>query len=96
MEMEKMEEEGLHKLSTNLFLPIIAVVAVLVVSNCLTGKGGNTKSDEFLEKFQTAFDLPPLIFGKSYCNFFVMDMVVYMQGGMMARWYEMHACDLQR
>ena len=70
MEMEKMEEGGLHKFSTNLFLPIIAVVAVLVVSNCLTGKGGNTKSDEFLEKFQTAFDLPPLIFGKSYCNFF--------------------------
>ena len=33
------------------------------------GKGGATKSDEFSEKFQTAFD-PPLIFGKLYCNFF--------------------------
>ena len=85
MEMEKMEEEGLHKLSTNLFLPIIAVVAVLVVSNCLTGKGGNTKSDEFLEKFQTAFDPPHLIFGKLCCKFFIMDMVAYMQGGMRAR-----------
>ena len=96
MEMEKMEEEGLHKLSTNLFLPIIAVVAVLVVSNCLTGKGGNTKSDDFWKKSKLPSTSPPLIFGKSYCNFFVMDMVVYMQGGMMARWYEMHACDLQR
>ena len=32
------------------------------------GKDPATKSDEFLEKFQTAFD-PPLIFGKLYCNF---------------------------
>ena len=30
----------------------------------------NSKTDEFLEKFQTAFDPPPLIFGKSYFNFF--------------------------
>ena len=28
-----------------------------------------SKTDEFSEKFQTAFD-PPLILGKSYCNFF--------------------------
>ena len=28
-----------------------------------------SKTDEFSEKFQTAFD-PPLIFGKSYCKFF--------------------------
>ena len=27
-----------------------------------------SKSDEFSEKFQTAFD-PPLIFGKLYCGF---------------------------
>ena len=27
-----------------------------------------TKTDEFSEKFQTAFD-PPLIFGKLYCGF---------------------------
>ena len=32
------------------------------------GTGGPTKTDEFSEKFQTAYD-PPLIFGKSYCGF---------------------------
>ena len=45
------------------------------------GKGPATKSDEFLEKFQTAFDHSPLIFGKLCCNFFIMDMDAYMQGG---------------
>ena len=35
----------------------------------------------FFEKFQTAFDPRPLIFGKLYCNFFAMDMVAFMQGG---------------
>ena len=34
------------------------------------GKDPATKSDEFLEKFQTPFSPPPpLIFGKLYCNF---------------------------
>ena len=34
------------------------------------GTGEATKTDEFSEKFQTAFDpLPPLIFGKLDCNF---------------------------
>ena len=33
------------------------------------GKGTATKSDESLEKFQTAFDPNPLIFGKLHCNF---------------------------
>ena len=28
-----------------------------------------TKTDEFSEKFQTVFNPPPLIFGKSYCGF---------------------------
>ena len=32
------------------------------------GKDGVSKTDEFSEKFQTAFD-PPLIFGKSCCAF---------------------------
>ena len=32
------------------------------------GTGQVNKSDEFLEKFQTALD-PPLIFRKSYCGF---------------------------
>ena len=53
--------------------------------SCLV-KGGCAKSDEFLEKFQTAF-APPLIFGNFYCIFFYnrLDMVAYMQGGMRAR-----------
>ena len=38
------------------------------------GKGGATKSGDFLEKYQTAFD-PPLIFGKLCCNFFIVYMV---------------------
>ena len=48
------------------------------------GKVTATKSDESLEKFQTAFDLNPLIFGISYCKFFMTDMVAYMRGDMMA------------
>ena len=53
-----------------------------------SGKDPANKSDEFLEKFQTAFEPPPLIFGKLYClycKFFIMDMVAYMQEGMRAR-----------
>ena len=42
------------------------------------GKGLATKSDEFSEKFQTAFD-PPLIFGNYVTIFFMIDMVAYMQ-----------------
>ena len=35
------------------------------------GKPSPSKTDEFSEKFQTAFaPPPPLIFGKLYCNFF--------------------------
>ena len=30
------------------------------------GKGPATKSDEFFEKFQTAFDPPSFFFGKLY------------------------------
>ena len=47
-------------------------------------KGPATKSDKILEKVQTAFD-PPLIFGKFYCRFFMIDMVAYMRGGIMTR-----------
>ena len=44
------------------------------------GKGPATKSDEFLDKFQTAFD--PLSYLENYiANFFIMDMVAFMQGG---------------
>ena len=34
-----------------------------------------TKSDEFSRKNQTAFDPPPLIFGKLCCKFVMTDMV---------------------
>ena len=47
------------------------------------GKGGATKSDEFSEQFQTVFDPPH--FRKILLQFFIMDMVAYMQGGMRAR-----------
>ena len=50
------------------------------------GKDGCTKSDYFSEKFQTAFEPQPLIFGKLYCKFFIMDMVTYIY----ARRYEGH------
>ena len=49
------------------------------------GNGGATKLDEFSEKFQTAFDPLPLIFGKLYCKFFIMDMIANMQRAMRAR-----------
>ena len=39
-----------------------------------------TKSNEFLEKFQTAFDPPPH-FLKIILQFFIMDMVAFIQGG---------------
>ena len=62
--------------------------------NCiLLEKGGATKSDEFLETFQTAF-YTPLIFRKLDCKFLdsnkcirkiIMGMVVYVQGNMSAR-----------
>ena len=49
----------------------------------MLGKGPATKSDEFLEQFQTAFEPPPH-FWKIYCRFFMTDMVAYMRGDMMA------------
>ena len=33
------------------------------------GTGHVNRSDEFSEKFQTAFEPPPLIFGKLHCAF---------------------------
>ena len=35
----------------------------------MLGTGQVNKSDEFSEKFQTAFDPAPLIFGKLHCAF---------------------------
>ena len=49
------------------------------------GTGQATIADEISEKFQTAFDPPPPIFGKLCCKFFIMDMVEYIQGGTRAR-----------
>ena len=36
----------------------------------VSGTGGVSKTDEFFEKLQTAFD-PPSIFGKSSCKSFI-------------------------
>ena len=48
------------------------------------GTGDATKTDEFSGKFQTAFDPPS--FSENYIPiFFMMDVVAYKQGGMMAR-----------
>ena len=46
------------------------------------GKSRATKSDDFLEKFQTALDPPPH-FWKIILQSFMIDMVAYMQGDMM-------------
>ena len=41
-----------------------------------------TKSDEFLKNSKRPLPRPPpLIFGKLCCNFFTMDLVAFMQGG---------------
>ena len=48
------------------------------------GKSPATKSDDFLEKFQTAFDSPPS-FLENHIAMFIMGMVVFMQGGIGAR-----------
>ena len=46
------------------------------------GKDPATKSDEFLEKIQTAFDRPTPSFLKNYFAIFVkMEMVAFMQVG---------------
>ena len=43
----------------------------------------NLRKDEFLEKFQTAFD-PPSFLEKFIAIVFMIDMVAYMRGDMMA------------
>ena len=47
----------------------------------LLGKDPATKADEFLEKFQMAFDPPPSFLENYIANLFIMDMVAFMQGG---------------
>ena len=60
---------------------IVQLMLMLKKEIHMERKGGATKSADFLEKFQTAFDPLPLIFGKLYCKFFIMDMVIFMQRG---------------
>ena len=45
-----------------------------------SGKDPATKSDEFLEKFQTAFGPPPSFLENHIAIFFITDMVAFMQG----------------
>jgi len=45
------------------------------------GKDPASKSDEFLEKFQTALDSPPSILENYVAISFIMDVVAFMQGG---------------
>ena len=49
------------------------------------GKDGATKADEFSETIQTAFDPPPSFSENFVANFFIMDIVEYIQGGTKAR-----------
>ena len=49
------------------------------------GKGSAAKWVEFSEKFQTVFDPPPSISENYITIIFMIEMVAYMQGGMMAR-----------
>ena len=62
----------------SLVMQLVEVLSKTLSSNL--GKGGATNSDEFLEKFQTAFDPPPPHFWKIILQFFIMDMVAFMQG----------------
>ena len=49
------------------------------------GSLAHPKRMNFRKSSKRPLTPPPLILGKSYCTFFIMDMVAYMQGGMRAR-----------
>ena len=49
------------------------------------GKDGATKSDDFLEKIQTAFN-PLLIFGNLHCKFFGKRPIVVIDKAFSANW----------
>ena len=53
------------------------IIGVKSQSSPSLGNGPDAKSDEFLEKFQTAFNPPPPHFWKLYCNSFMTFMVAY-------------------
>ena len=63
------------------------------------GKDPAIKSDDFLEKFQTAFDPPPSFLENYIAIFFIMDMVAFMQGGIgqvvsvNISWYQLISVD---
>ena len=59
---------GTHEMIYQSFLATLVALDFTLVSSGY-GKDGISKTDEFSEKFQTAFDPPPLIFGKSCCAF---------------------------
>ena len=53
---------SLGRSSVPLYVLLLLLIFIFVYIKL--GKGPATKSDEFLEKFQTAFSPPPLIFEK--------------------------------
>ena len=75
------------KLASNFFTVIFKGEMTFRYLTHELGKDRATKSDDFSEKFPTAFDSPPppLIFGKLYCIFSMTDMVAYIPGDMRAR-----------
>ena len=46
---------------------ISALITLIKLNELLLGKPVRSIIDEFLEKFQTAFDPPPPFFGKNEC-----------------------------
>ena len=54
----------------SLYASTITLSDYFVTEQQQTVRDGATKSDEFSEKFQTAYDIPPLIFVKLCCKFF--------------------------
>ena len=56
------------------------VHSITRIPNSSLGKDPATKSDEFLEKFQTAFD-PPSFLESYNATFIITNMLAFMQGG---------------
>ena len=66
--MTNREEEKTFWMIPELVEILLSFLGSRVHPDPCLGTGDGTKTDEFSEKFQTAFD-PPLIFGKLYCGF---------------------------
>ena len=56
-----------------------------ILGRCFLGKGPGTKSDEFSGNSKQPSNLTPSFSENYVANFFMTDMVEYIQGGMMAR-----------